>query len=356
LEPARALSLSTQEEDVNLIKMVDSIDGTRKRYQRLLNRVTKEPETVYELPRVKALLLKVKSSDFFNKNSDTVTTYKYQDIVLSYFTQAKTKLVHSAPKILKSICECFDRRYGNLTMDSKNKVSSEETATQSDILLRHMCKVLNTSCWIVPKEVETSVALEMPCKSIETIYDHYKEMNLIKSQSIDELKEQYLQVVEYTKQYHKVELFEPLDMWSLLNQRIGKRFPDIFHFIELCLCAPYSNATVERFFNYMKIVKTDWRSKLNESNLESLLRIKVQGPNLNDFAETLCPKAVHLWRGEKERRVNQGKRKKYKARKTKSKRRRFTNSYIDEFLGLSSSDEGTDEENEEDDDIEFQVL
>ena len=32
LEPARGLSLNTQEERVNIIKMVDSIDGTRKRY------------------------------------------------------------------------------------------------------------------------------------------------------------------------------------------------------------------------------------------------------------------------------------------------------------------------------------
>ena len=59
----------------------------------------------------------------------------------------------------------------------------------------------------------------------------------------------------------------------------------------------------------MKIVKTDWRSKLNESNLESLLRIKVEGPSIKGFAEKFFSKAVHLWWGEKERRVNQGKRK-----------------------------------------------
>ena len=40
------------------------------------------------------------------------------------------------------------------------------------------------------------------------------------------------------------------------------------------------------------IIKTDWRSKLGETNLESLLRIKVEGPELSKFAETLCSKEV----------------------------------------------------------------
>ena len=37
LEPARMLSLTTQEENVNLIKIVNSIDSTRNNYQCLLN-------------------------------------------------------------------------------------------------------------------------------------------------------------------------------------------------------------------------------------------------------------------------------------------------------------------------------
>ena len=52
-------------------------------------------------------------------------------------------------------------------------------------------------------------------------------------------------MVEYANQYHKVELFKPLDMWSLLHQSIQNCFPNIFLIVELCLCALYSNATVE---------------------------------------------------------------------------------------------------------------
>ena len=41
LEPARMLSLTTQEQNVNLIKIVNSIDSTRNNYQCLLNQIEK---------------------------------------------------------------------------------------------------------------------------------------------------------------------------------------------------------------------------------------------------------------------------------------------------------------------------
>ena len=163
-------------------------------------------------------------------------------------------------------------------------------------------------------------------------------MEIIKNQLIDELLEQHVQVIEY---YYEVLLFEPLKMWSMLHKSISLRFPYIFRFVELCLCTPYSNALVEHFFNYLKIDKTDWRSRLNERNNESLLWIKVEGPDLKEFVEKVCANAVTLW-WESKRRTTQGKCKNYKDRKTKPKWKRSTNTYIDEFLGnISSTDNGS---------------
>ena len=62
-------------------------------------------------------------------------------------------------------------------------------------------------------------------------------------------------------------------------------FADIFEFIKLCFSIPFSNAKVERFFNFMKIIKTDWRSWLGEKNLTSLIRFKVEGPNSDQFSQ-----------------------------------------------------------------------
>ena len=88
-------------------------------------------------------------------------------------------------------------------------------------------------------------------------------MEMVKDQLNDELMEQYIQVIEFANQYCEVSLFEPLKTWSMLHKSVSLHFPDIFCFVELCLCAPYLNATVKRFFNYLKIVKTDWVSRLN---------------------------------------------------------------------------------------------
>ena len=84
------------------------------------------------------------------------------------------------------------------------------------------------------------------------------------------------------------------------------------------------------------IIKTDWRSKLGETNLESLLRIKVEGPELSKFAETLCSKEGTLWWNDKERYINQGKRERVKNVQPKQNINRFTNTYTDEFLGEQS--------------------
>ena len=47
--------------------------------------------------------------------------------------------------------------------------------------------------------------------------------------------------------------------------------------IQLCLSAPYSNEIVERFFSFIKVVKSDWRSKLSEENIKALPCMKVEG-------------------------------------------------------------------------------
>ena len=75
---------------------------------------------------------------------------------------------------------------------------------------------------------------------------------------------------------------------------------DIFCFVELCLCALYSNAIVEHFSNYLKIVKTEWRCRLDEWNIKFLLRIKVEGPKLKGFAKKMCANTDTLWWDSKE--------------------------------------------------------
>ena len=88
----------------------------------------------------------------------------------------------------------------------------------------------------------------------------------------------------------------------------------------------------------MKVIKTDWRSRLNAKNLESLIRIKVEGPDLNEFADNNCFQAVKLWWDDKQRRISKGKRS-YAQRTGNEKRIRFNNEFIDSILEDSSEEE-----------------
>ena len=100
----------------------------------------------------------------------------------------------------------------------------------------------------------------------------------------------------YAMKHYNHLIYSPLKMWQLLNPLKQERgWNNIFLIAELCFCAPSSNASLERFFSLMRIVKTDWRNSLSESNLTSLLRIKVAGSTLKEFIEKYCEKAILNW-------------------------------------------------------------
>ena len=52
---------------------------------------------------------------------------------------------------------------------------------------------------------------------------------------------------------------------------------------------PVGTATVERSFSHMKMVKSRLRNRLSDENLDKLLRIAIEGPELEsvDFEEVL---------------------------------------------------------------------
>ena len=57
-------------------------------------------------------------------------------------------------------------------------------------------------------------------------------------------------------------------------------FPEMFKLIQIILCLPVGTATVERSFSQMKMVKTRLRNRLSDENLPRLMRIAIEGPEL----------------------------------------------------------------------------
>ena len=322
LQPVGDLSLQTQKDENNLINTIDMIENTHKRYIRLKEKLEINSELIFSFPCSKKIMSELKNTD---------GKYFYQDVLLKEFEKAKQYLKGQVFDIVNAICKEFDFRFGTL-QDRDN--SFRHQATSDDTLVHDIAKVLNTKAWSENGNHQQII-------SLRNVFKRFESMPSLKELNLQLLEEEYEQIIDYALKYHAN--FRQIDqkaMWDILFEAVGKdqRFKSIFEIIKLCFCVPYSNAKVERLFNYMKVIKTDWRSRLNAANLESLIRIKVEGPDLSEFANNHCLQAVKLWWEDKQRRISKGKRS-YAQRSGDEKRVRFNNEFIDDILGESSEDE-----------------
>ena len=62
--------------------------------------------------------------------------------------------------------------------------------------------------------------------------------------------------------------------------------------MKLLFILPVSNAKVKRFFSLINRIKTDARISLLKDRLRSLLRVRMEGPSLQDFDPKL---SMTLW-------------------------------------------------------------
>ena len=85
----------------NLFKVVDCIGSTKKRYIRSYNKFIKDPGDIQQLPPLKSLLSKVKSSNCFSIRTLNTATYKYQSSLLLDSSKTKQELLRGASEIVQ---------------------------------------------------------------------------------------------------------------------------------------------------------------------------------------------------------------------------------------------------------------
>ena len=76
-------------------------------------------------------------------------------------------------------------------------------------------------------------------------------------------------------------------------------YPNLLILVELCLVIPCQTACCERGNSCMNRIMTDWRSTLNVSTIDELMRIAISGPSHEDYTAVL---AVGLEESERSRR------------------------------------------------------
>ena len=77
--------------------------------------------------------------------------------------------------------------------------------------------------------------------------------------------------------------------------------------IEICLCAPFSNASLERLFSKMNLIQTTLRNRLANDSSNSILRINISGLSLQSFYHEHLERCVNYWFNSKSHRLSQRK-------------------------------------------------
>ncbi|ELU00533.1 hypothetical protein CAPTEDRAFT_185334 [Capitella teleta] len=83
---------------------------------------------------------------------------------------------------------------------------------------------------------------------------------------------------------------------AVIFQKYKENHENILGLIDLWLTLPASSAEAERVFSQLKIVKSDIRSKLQDTRVSDLLTIQLCSPSIEDFDPT---EAIHLWNNHK---------------------------------------------------------
>ena len=111
----------------------------------------------------------------------------------------------------------------------------------------------------------------------------------------DDVLSSFLAVLRYAHQYFNTSNINPIKFWSkilsLADEHIFGKPTTLI--IEICLCAPFSNASLERLFSKMNLIKTTLCNCLTNDSLNSILRINISGLSLQSFHDEHLEKCVN---------------------------------------------------------------
>ena len=172
--------------------------------------------------------------------------------------------------IIKAIATCNDDRYSSLISDNNNEssgISDDENMEikDDDSALFYVCCVLNTKVWHKLQEgSKDDENLLLQLNSVKNLFEKFNNMKVFHSVGINSL------IGGYSECSIRIQLLRHWTYWAnesmekaLDNGKNNEYWKDIMLLLELCLCSPFSNATLEIFFSCLKVVKTQLRSKLS---------------------------------------------------------------------------------------------
>ena len=101
-------------------------------------------------------------------------------------------------------------------------------------------------------------------------------MPIFQGTSSQQIKEGYLQIIRHTATFFSVHLTTQLKLWQnmfgLFSGDNNKNdWKPVLLIVELFMCAPQSNAALEKFFSQLNYVKTNTRASLEVRHYKSII-------------------------------------------------------------------------------------
>ena len=98
--------------------------------------------------------------------------------------------------------------------------------------------------------------------TIQKLFNRFKEKAIFNGVTSEDIIESLQATIRYASIYFSTNIANPMNFWSkVLNLRKDDQLmkPSLL-IVDVCLCAPFSNATLDRLFNQMILVKTTWET------------------------------------------------------------------------------------------------
>ena len=258
LDVVSRLSLVMQKDAVTLAEVKDSIERTSLSIQAMVARPGAKLSQFLEVVA--------------NGNQFKGVELNRQDGDIATFNLIKQRVIGSMVAYLNS-------RFAN--------VSTNDVIAAFDIF--------NTSLW---PDSDDELALYGE-QELNTLVGHFKLL-LERNDFDSELVNQEWQELKVCIKRNHSQL-KMLPMWQRIFAEYTERFPNILMLVEIMLVLPLATACCERGFSTLKRIKSDWRSRLGTETLDHLMRISIDGPDLESYNAARA--LQHWWdKGERQRR------------------------------------------------------
>lgn len=148
--------------------------------------------------------------------------------------QSKAAINGMVRRNVKAIYESLANRYGSLT-DGTEAESSKETK-EADEIAHAVAKVLNTRVWM-KDATEESLAIQL--NAISKVFNTFKDVQPLSLTNEEQLREQYVMLVQWATTYFEVAVINPMDLWPRLRKVKQDEASELWSLIEQSLLSTW---------------------------------------------------------------------------------------------------------------------